>query len=75
MHLNPIKCQHKSRFYGNMVIIYELEDKICCISKLQIDRDFLPVLFLRHEIQGYKAKSRKYQGVFKVKSRVKTWQV
>ena len=23
----------------------------------------------------YKAKSRKYQGVFKVKSRVKTWQV
>ena len=27
-------------FYGNMVIIYELEDKMCCISKLQIDRDF-----------------------------------
>ena len=25
--------------------------------------------------QGLKAKSRKYQGVFEVKSRVKTWQV
>ena len=27
-------------FYGNMVVIYELEDKMCCISKLQINRDF-----------------------------------
>ena len=27
-------------FYGNMVIIYELEDKMFCISKRQIDRDF-----------------------------------
>ena len=27
-------------FYGNMVVIYELEDKMCFISKLQIDRDF-----------------------------------
>ena len=28
------------RFYGNMVVIYDLEDKMCCISKLQIDRNF-----------------------------------
>ena len=26
-------------------------------------------------LKSYKAKSRKYQGVFEVKSRVKTWQV
>ena len=39
MHLNPTKCQHQSLFYGNIVIIHELEDKMCCISKLQIDRD------------------------------------
>ena len=37
-----------------MVILYELEDKMYCISKLQIDRDFWPVLYLRHEIQDYK---------------------
>ena len=37
-----------------MVIIYELEDKMCCISKLQIDRDFWPVLYLRNEKQEYK---------------------
>ena len=35
-----------------MVSIYELE--ICYISKLQIDRDFWPVLYLRHEMQEYK---------------------
>ena len=42
------------RFNGNMVVIYELEDKMCCISKLQIDRDFWPLLYLKHEIQEYK---------------------
>ena len=41
-------------FYGNMVVINELKDKImCCISKLQIDRDFWPVLYLKHEVQEY----------------------
>ena len=40
MHLNPTKCQHSSVFYGNMVVIYQLEDKMCCISKFQINRDF-----------------------------------
>ena len=40
--------------YGNMVIIYELEDTIYCISKLRIDRDFWKVLYLRHKIQEYK---------------------
>ena len=39
-----------------MVIIYELEDKMCWISKRQIDRDFLPVINLKHEIQEYKNK-------------------
>ena len=34
--------------------IYELEDKVYCISKLQMDHDFWPVLYLRHEIQEYK---------------------
>ena len=29
----------------------------------------------RHNKIGFEAKSRKYQGVFEVKSRVKTWQV
>ena len=43
-------------FYGNMVIIYELEDKMFCISKRLIDRDFRPVLYLKHEIQEYKNK-------------------
>ena len=28
-----------------------------------------------YKIKRYRAKSRKYQGVFEVKSRVKTWQV
>ena len=28
-----------------------------------------------HNIRYHKAKSRKYQGEFEVKSRVKTWQV
>ena len=42
------------RFYGNIIDIYELEDKMCCISKLQIDSDFWPVLYLRHEVQDYK---------------------
>ena len=27
-------------FYENIVIIYELEDKMCCISKLQIGYEF-----------------------------------
>ena len=40
--------------YGNMVVIYELEDKMCCISKLQIDLDFWPIPYLRHEMQEYK---------------------
>ena len=40
MHLSPTKMSAQIHFYGNMVVIYELEDKICCISKLQIDRDF-----------------------------------
>ena len=40
MHLDPTKCQHLSVFYGNMVVKYEFEDKMFCISKLQIDRDF-----------------------------------
>ena len=39
-----------------MTIIYELEDKICCILKRQIDRDFWLVLYLKHEIQEYKNK-------------------
>ena len=48
------KMSALTRFYGNMVVIYELEDKMCCISKLQIDRDIWPVLYLRHELQEYK---------------------
>ena len=40
MHLDPTECQHLSFFYGNMVVIYKFEDKMFCISKLQIDRDF-----------------------------------
>ena len=40
-------------FYGNIVIIYELEEQFCCLSKLQIDRDFWPVLYLRYETQEY----------------------
>ena len=28
------------RFYGDIVVIYVLGDKMCCISKHQIDRDF-----------------------------------
>ena len=43
-------------FQGNMVIIYELKDKLCCISKRQIDRNFWPVLYLKHEKQEYKNK-------------------
>ena len=54
MHLNPTKCRHLSAFYGNMVNIYGLEDKMCCISKLQIDSDYRTVLYLRHETQEYK---------------------
>ena len=54
MPLNPTQYQHKSVFYVNIVVIYELEDKICCISKLQIERDFWPVLYLSHEVQEYK---------------------
>ena len=55
MLLDPTKCQHLSVFfYGNMVVIYEFEDKMFCISKLQIDRDFWPVLNLRYEILEYK---------------------
>ena len=42
-----------------MVIIYELEDKVFWISKLQIDRNFWPVLYLKHEIQEYKNKGMK----------------
>ena len=30
--INPFFC-------GNIVVIYELEDKMCCISKHQNDRD------------------------------------
>ena len=41
------------RFSGNMVVIYKLEDKICCIAKLQIDHDFWQVLYLKHELQEY----------------------
>ena len=42
------------RFYGKIeVVIYELEDKMCCFSKLKIDRDFWPVLYLRYEVQEY----------------------
>ena len=33
-------------FNGNIAAIYELEDKICCISKHQIDRDLWPVYYL-----------------------------
>ena len=40
-------------FNGN-IIIYELDDKMCCISKLQIDCDFWSALYLGHEIQEYK---------------------
>ena len=40
MQLNPTNVSIKSGFSGNMVI-YESEDKMCCISKL--DRDFWPV--------------------------------
>ena len=39
-----------------MVVVYELEDKMCCISKLQIDNDFWLVLYLGHEMQEYKTK-------------------
>ena len=35
------------------VVIYELEDKMWCISKLQIDRDFWPVLYIKHDVQEY----------------------
>ena len=41
-------------FCGKMGIIYELEDKMCCISKLQIDCNIWPVLYSRHVIQEYK---------------------
>ena len=41
-------------FYGNMVIIYESEDKMCCISKLQIDRDFWPVVYVTLVMQELK---------------------
>ena len=41
-------------FYENIVIIYELEDKMCCISKLQIGYEFWPVLFFILEKQEYK---------------------
>ena len=41
-------------FYRNRVTKYELEDKMFCISQLQIDRDFWPVLYLRHDVQEYK---------------------
>ena len=41
-------------FYRNRVVKYELEDKMFCISQLQIDRDFWPVLYLRHDVQEYK---------------------
>ena len=34
--------------------MYELEDKMRCISKLEIDRDLWPVLYLRHYVQEYK---------------------
>ena len=34
----------------------ELEDKMCCISKLQIDRDFWHIFYLRYEVQEYKTK-------------------
>ena len=30
---------------------------MCCISKLQVDRDFWPVLYLRYEVQEYKTKA------------------
>ena len=40
MHENPTKCQQMSAIcYGNIAIIYDSEDEMCCISKLQIDRD------------------------------------
>ena len=42
------------RFYDNVIVKYELKDKMSCIWKLQIDRDFWPVLYLRHEVQEYK---------------------
>ena len=41
------------RFYGNMVVIYELEDKMGYIWKLQIHCDFWQALYIRHEIQEY----------------------
>ena len=44
------------RFYGNMVVIYELEDKMVYIWKLQIDCDFWQALYIRNEIQQYKSK-------------------
>ena len=58
-----------------MVVIYELEDKICCISKLQIDRDFSPLLFLRHEIQEYKTKVRSKIGKYLIQSYEKLYTV
>ena len=38
--LESNKMSALNYFYGNMVIIYGLEDKMLCISKLQIDREF-----------------------------------
>ena len=54
MYLNSTKYQHSFVFNVNMVVIYKLEDQTYCISKLQIDRDFWRVVYLRHEMQEYK---------------------
>ena len=47
VNINPLLTE-------NLIIIYQLEDKLFCISKLQIDRELWPVRYLRHEIQEYK---------------------
>ena len=40
-----------SHFYGIVDIIYALEDKMCCIFKLQIDCDFYKSIKHRYELK------------------------
>ena len=41
-------------FYGNVVIIYELEDKMCSVFKLQVNLDFLQVPILKASAHSFK---------------------
>ena len=48
--------------------------KVVALGEIGMDRT-IPMAKWSRQDEVFKAKSRKYQGVFEVKSRVKTWQV